>query len=776
MYAAAKQHSNRGAAEECHARAQRLLRVGEPSRAVRLLAKACQLDPGNPAYAAALQQAQQIAVDNEAKHGADSNGPGRGADAGTSSSSAAGAAGEGAASTSSSALPRQRQGQQAQRDEQPQSRKQQRKARQQQQERAGQAVPEFQDRKRTPAGRLLRIALGGLVALAIQLAALYGLCAVVPPAAPQAEVHAATGGLRAVLGRAATLLLFLPRVLLWWPSWKVAGLWAVGCGAGCAVLRTADHVQKARGRPDLVPSHVYVAGLIVAWHPLLWWACGGRWGAVLGTLGEALPIARLLGSSVWGHVVVYPLACLALRLLLSPLLPLLAVPVGYALAPALWLLRLAVWRPRWWASLPAAGGLLWAALDGERRGRGHWLQAFLLVAVWWLSGGGWWAVAHMLAYAASLSALLLSQGRWPAGHSLAQRHFFFTPAPLFVARAAWCVLAGPASGWVLLVGGGAAGLLYLHLSRGVGPHASGTYSLGGEGSWGAGQRAGGSGADSGGAPVVHLRHTVPAGAPEAVTRVLQAGNYYEVLGLASGADEADIRRAKRTLSLATHPDKIGDAPGAAEAFNLVTEACEVLGDPASRQQYDQELQDAALSSGFNFSPEDLEASGIPPDWLDRMQEFMEAVEAGDIPQQCSACGGLHFMRRTERPVAAARTCDECGTRHAVRENEVWFESESAGFMRRTIRMYACYKGAVYDMSESAACEGTLRLIHERRFPLNKHVNFFKGFGLSSGGSARGSGGTSASKKGKPAQPAARNPPPRQQGPRGSSSKKKKGRR
>lgn len=44
-----------------------------------------------------------------------------------------------------------------------------------------------------------------------------------------------------------------------------------------------------------------------------------------------------------------------------------------------------------------------------------------------------------------------------------------------------------------------------------------------------------------------------------------------MLGLAGDADEAAIRRAKRTLSLATHPDKIGDAPGAAEAFNLVTE-------------------------------------------------------------------------------------------------------------------------------------------------------------------------------------------------------------
>lgn len=37
---------------------------------------------------------------------------------------------------------------------------------------------------------------------------------------------------------------------------------------------------------------------------------------------------------------------------------------------------------------------------------------------------------------------------------------------------------------------------------------------------------------------------------------------------------------------------------AAACFSLPTQAYEVLGDPASRQQYDQELQDAALSSGF----------------------------------------------------------------------------------------------------------------------------------------------------------------------------------
>lgn len=28
-------------------------------------------------------------------------------------------------------------------------------------------------------------------------------------------------------------------------------------------------------------------------------------------------------------------------------------------------------------------------------------------------------------------------------------------------------------------------------------------------------------------------------------------------------------------------------------------------------------------------------------------------------------------------------------------------------------------------SESAACEGSLRMVHERGFPMNKHINFCK---------------------------------------------------
>ena len=81
-------------------------------------------------------------------------------------------------------------------------------------------------------------------------------------------------------------------------------------------------------------------------------------------MGEALPIARLLGSTVVGHLLAYPAACLGLRLVggwTRPVWPLLAAPV-------LWLLRRAVWQPAWWLCLPLAGGYYAAAETAARRG------------------------------------------------------------------------------------------------------------------------------------------------------------------------------------------------------------------------------------------------------------------------------------------------------------------------------------------------------------------------------------------------------------------------
>lgn len=171
--------------------------------------------------------------------------------------------------------------------------------------------------------------------------------------------------------------------------------------------------------------------------------------------------------------------------------------------------------------------------------------------------------------------------------------------------------------------------------------------------------------------------------------------------------------------------------------------------------------------GANWTGQPLTDPSILAEHL----HLQPARTAGDLPQHCDMCGGLHFLRRTDRPMSAARQCDECGTRHPVRQNEVWFESASAGgwavgwwdgtggmhvlvrslstllhlpqlvaclfllsalldccalclmpcpalllplhpapgFMRRTIHMYCCYKGVVYDMRCVNVCSCTARM-------------------------------------------------------------------
>lgn len=64
-------------------------------------------------------------------------------------------------------------------------------------------------------------------------------------------------------------------------------------------------------------------------------------------------------------------------------------------------------------------------------------------------------------------------------------------------------------------------------------------------------------------------------------------DYYEVLGLQKGADEASIKKAYRTLAKKYHPDM---NPGNAEAeqkFKEVNEAYSVLSDPDKKAKYDQ---------------------------------------------------------------------------------------------------------------------------------------------------------------------------------------------
>lgn len=81
-------------------------------------------------------------------------------------------------------------------------------------------------------------------------------------------------------------------------------------------------------------------------------------------------------------------------------------------------------------------------------------------------------------------------------------------------------------------------------------------------------------------------------------------DYYEVLGVQKNADEAEIKKAYRTLAKKYHPDM---HPGDAEAeahFKEVNEAYDVLSDAEKRQKYDQyghAAFDPAAGGGAGFS-------------------------------------------------------------------------------------------------------------------------------------------------------------------------------
>lgn len=64
-------------------------------------------------------------------------------------------------------------------------------------------------------------------------------------------------------------------------------------------------------------------------------------------------------------------------------------------------------------------------------------------------------------------------------------------------------------------------------------------------------------------------------------------DYYEVLGVARDASEAEIRRAFRKLALQYHPDVAKDKATAEARFKELNEANEVLSDPEKRRRYDQ---------------------------------------------------------------------------------------------------------------------------------------------------------------------------------------------
>ena len=186
-------------------------------------------------------------------------------------------------------------------------------------------------------------------------------------------------------------------------------------------------------------------------------------------------------------------------------------------------------------------------------------------------------------------------------------------------------------------------------------------------------------------------------------------DYYEVLGLAKGATDEEIKKAYRTLAKKYHPD-LNKAPDAADKFKEIQEAYEVLSDPQKRANYDQfgfagmdGAQFEGFSGGFGGF-EDIFSSFFGGDMgfrsssssryddnrprrgSDRVMsmrvEFMEAIKGVqksvvlDYEEQCPDC--LGSGARSKDDIHVCKRCN--GTGRVMTQQRTMFgmmQSETA---------------------------------------------------------------------------------------------------
>jgi len=202
--------------------------------------------------------------------------------------------------------------------------------------------------------------------------------------------------------------------------------------------------------------------------------------------------------------------------------------------------------------------------------------------------------------------------------------------------------------------------------------------------------------------------------------VNQKRDYYEVLGVARGAADQEIKSAYRRLALQHHPDRNPDSKEESEErFKEITEAYSVLADSDKRAAYDRfgfagvggggtgaPDFSSTIFSGFEdlfgsfFDLEDLFGRGHGrrtraergADLRYEMElSFQEAASGLDtkikIPRRetctscrgsgskngwqlanCPACGGHGQVRYSQGFFTVARTCPECGGMGQVNRN------------------------------------------------------------------------------------------------------------
>jgi molecular chaperone DnaJ len=236
-------------------------------------------------------------------------------------------------------------------------------------------------------------------------------------------------------------------------------------------------------------------------------------------------------------------------------------------------------------------------------------------------------------------------------------------------------------------------------------------------------------------------------------------DYYELLGVARTADEAEIKKAFRGLARQLHPD-VSDEPDAETRFREVVEAYEVLSNSETRQLYDRYGHSGLRGGGFRpsqfdfgtlgdlfsaFFGDDLFGGGRTRNTrgADVGAEIeIELVEASrglkrqvpfEVATTCGSCGGNGCA-----PGTSPATCPSC--HGAGRIQQV-----SRSVFGEFVRSQACSRcngsGAVIE-DPCPQCSGAGRVLEERSLEVEVPAGIHDGqrIRLSGEGHAGAAGG------------------------------------